>query len=124
MAIAGIPIKTIETHYRDPQDGVKKFLMPRNKVIFVSETDTQGNYEAPGRTQFCVSEEMGGEPGLWMREQRQTVIPAAPGITIQMGNSGLPYLLYPHRVAHMTVANIADINVRLGVVGDLGYGNL
>lgn len=124
MAIAGIPIKTIETHYRDPQDGVKRFLMPRNKVIFVSETDTQGNYEAPGRTQFCVSEEMGGEPGLWMREQRQTVIPAAPGITIQMGNSGLPYLLYPHRVAHMTVANIADINVRLGVVGDLGYGNL
>lgn len=123
ISLAGLPIRTVKTWYRDPVDGVRKYLWPRNKVVFVSEADTEGMYEAPGRTQYCVSEESGGEPGLWMREQRETPIPAAPGMYIQIGNAGLPYLLYPNRVAHMTVATIQDINTRLGVTGDLQYGS-
>jgi len=124
ISLAGIPIRTVETWYRDPVDGVRKYLWPRNKVVFVSEANPDGSYEAPGRTQYCVSEEQGGEPGLWMREQRETQIPAAPGMHIQMGNAGLPYILYPHRVAHMTIGTVRDIDTRMGVVGDLGYGTL
>jgi hypothetical protein len=124
ISIAGVPIRTVETWYRDPVDGVRKYLWPRNKVVFVSEVNPDGTYEAPGRTQYCVSEESGGEPGLWMREQRDTPIPAAPGMYLQLGNAGLPYLLYPHRVAHMTVGTIQDINTRIGILGDLGYGSI
>lgn len=121
-SIAGVPIRTIETQYKDPVDGIVKRVIPKNKVVVVSETDSQGAREAPGRTQYCVSEESGGQPGVWTRTQTQTQIPAAPGMYVQMGNAGMPYLKYPYRVAHLTVCEVEDIENRMGVLGDLGFG--
>lgn len=122
VSIAGIPIESVETTYRDPVDGIFKRVWPKNKIVFVSEVDPQGAAEAIGRTQFCVSEESGGTPGLWTRTQDQTQIPAAPGMYIQMGNAGMPYLKYPYRCAHMSVCTVQDVNNRLGVLGDLQFG--
>ncbi|MBD2201557.1 major capsid protein [Calothrix sp. FACHB-1219] len=117
--IAGIPIRIVDTIYKDPTDGLVKRIWPKNKIVFVAEQDSQGASEAPGRTQYCVSEESGGAPGLWTRVQTETQIPAAPGMYVQMGNAGMPYLKYPDRVAHMTVCTVDQIEQRLGVLGDL-----
>lgn len=122
ISLAGIPIYTVETMYRDPVDSIYKRVWPKNKIVFVSSVDVDGVSEPCGRTQYCVSEESGGAPGLWTRTQDQTQIPAAPGMYMQMGNAGMPYLKYPYRVAHMTVATVDAINTRLGVLGDLQYG--
>ena len=121
-SIAGIPIRTVETTYKDPVDGINKRVWPKNKVVFVATRTTNGEAIQLGRTQFCVSEESGGQPGLWTRRQTETQIPAAPGMYLQMGNAGMPYLRYPYMVAHMTVAEIEDINNRLGILGDLHFG--
>ncbi len=123
LSIAGVPVRVVDTMYKDPLDGIVKRIWPKNKVVFVSEVDSQGVKEAPGRTQFCVSEESGGAPGMWTRTQEQTQIPAAPGMYIQMGNAGMPYLKYPYRIAHMTVCSVDDVNNRMGVLGDLGFGS-
>lgn len=122
-AIAGVEVRVVNTQFKDPTDGVVKRIWPMNKVVFVSEVDSTGAREAVGRTQFCVSEESGGAPGLWTRQQTQTQIPAAPGMYIQMGNAGMPYLKYPYRVAHMNVCSVDDIRTRMGVLGDLGFGS-
>lgn len=124
VSIAGVPIKTVETIFRDPVDGIYKRIWPKNKVVFIAEQDANGGSEALGRTQYCVSEESGGQPGLWTRTQTDTQIPAAPGMYMQMGNAGMPYLKYPYRVAHLTVAEVDAINTRLGVLGDLSYGTM
>lgn len=121
-SIAGIPIYTVETSYKDPTDGINKRVWPKNKVVFVADRTTNGESIQVGRTQFCVSEESGGQPGLWTRQQNETQIPAAPGMHIQMGNAGMPYLRYPYMVAHMTVCEVEDINNRLGVLGDMHFG--
>lgn len=121
-AIAGIPIRTVETTYKDPVDGINKRVWPKNKVVFVAEQTKDGRPIQIGRTQYCVSEESGGRPGLWTRRQTETQIPAAPGMYIQMGNAGMPYLRYPYMVAHMTVAEVDDINNRLGILGDKMWG--
>lgn len=121
-AIAGIPIRTVETTYKDPVDGINKRVWPKNKVVFVATQTTNGESIDLGRTQYCVSEESGGQPGLWTRRQTETQIPAAPGMYVQMGNAGMPYLKYPYMVAHMTVGEVEDINNRLGILGDLHFG--
>jgi hypothetical protein len=121
LAIAGIPVKVVETMYKDPVDGVVKRVWPKNKVVFVSQVDSQGAAENVGRTQYCISEgSLEGTPGLWTRTQTETQIPAAPGMYMQLGNSGMPYLKYPYRVMHATVAGVDDVQKRLGVIGDLG----
>ena len=74
-AIAGIPIRTVETTYKDPVDGVNKRVWPKNKVVFVATSTTNGEAINLGRTQYCVSEESGGSPGLWTRRQTETQIP-------------------------------------------------
>jgi hypothetical protein len=121
-SIAGIPIYTVDTTYKDPVDGVNKRVWPKNKVVFVA-TRTINNEEIQlGRTQYCVSEESGGMPGLWTRRQTETQIPAAPGMYVQMGNAGMPYLRYPYLAAHMTVCDVEEVNNRLGLLGDMNFG--
>lgn len=123
-SIAGIPVRVVDTKYRDPGSGRLKGVFPSNKVVFVSEVDANGRAEAPGRTQFCVSENKGGAPGLWTRMVEELPPPSPPGKLIQMGNAGLPYLKFPFRVAQVVVASPEDIHKRLGVVGDLSYGQV
>ncbi len=122
-SIAGIPIRTVETTYKNPVTGIFERIWPKNKVVAIAEADADGRAEAIGRTQYCVSEESGGQPGVWTRVQTETQIPAAPGMYMQMGNAGMPYFKYPYRVAHLNVADVNDINTRLGVLGDLSYGS-
>ena len=121
-AIAGIPIETVDTVYKDPVDGINKSIWPKNKVVFVATRTTNGEAIQVGRTQYCVSEESGGAPGMWTRRQTETQIPAAPGMYIQMGNAGMPYLRFPYMVAHMTVGTVQEINNRIGLLGDLHFG--
>lgn len=120
--IAGIPIRVVETSYRDPVTNIYKLAWPLDRVVFVSEVGPNGEREYPGRTQFCVSEEAGNTPGLWVRTVNNTQPPAPPGMYIQMGNAGMPYLRNPFSVAHMRVASVNDITKRMGVVGDMGFG--
>ncbi len=122
LAIAGIPVMVVDLEFKDPVDGVIKRLWPKNKIVFVSEQDNDGTREMPGRTQYCISENSGGRPGLWTRTENETRIPAAPGMAVQIGNAGMPYLVYPHRVAHVNVATPQQINDRIGVPGDVYWG--
>jgi hypothetical protein len=122
VGIAGIPIEIVDTGFKDPNDGIYKRVWPKTKVVFVSEVNQQGAKQAPGRTQFCISEESGGAPGMWTRVQTETTIPAAPGYAFQIGNAGLPYLKFPRQILHMNVCSVEDIQKRMVVLGDLGLG--
>ena len=124
ISIAGVEIVTVNTTYKDPVDGANRRVFPKNKVVFVADRTTNGESIQVGRTQYCVSEESGGQPGLWTRQQRETPIPAAPGMYIQMGNAGMPYLRYPYMVVHMKVAEVEEINTRIGILGDLHFGTM
>lgn len=121
-AIAGVRFHTLETKFKDPVDGVWKGVMPKNKVVFVSMQDPNGRAEAPGRTQFCISENLDDRPGLWVRTWDMAPPPQAPVRLVQMGNAGMPYLKYPHRVCHLTVASVDAINERIGLQGDDQFG--
>jgi hypothetical protein len=120
-SIAGLQIRRVETEYIDPVDGIHKRIWPKNKVVFVSEQSPNGQSQPVGRTQFCIGESEDGKPGLWSRVNKDIPIPAAPGMYIQMGNAGMPYLTYPYRVVHATVASLEDINDRLVLQGDLNF---
>ena len=121
-AIAGIPIKVVDVKYKDPRNGIYAGIMPKNKVIFVSEVLPSGVRAMPGATQYCISEESMGKPGMWSRMQDQTVIPNAPGMAFQLGNAGMVYLRHPEAVAHMTVCEVEDIQKRLVILGDYSQG--
>lgn len=121
-SISGIPLRPVETGFRDPVTNLYRPVFPKNKIVAVSEVNSNGGNEAPGRTQYCVSEESGGRPGLWTRTVDETQPPAPPGMYIQMGNAGLPYLKFPYRVAHLNVASPQAVNNRLGIVGDYNFG--
>jgi hypothetical protein len=121
ISIAGIELRELNTQFIDPVDGINKRVWPKNKVVFVSEVSPTGQRQAPGRTQFTIGESPEGKPGLWTRTNMETHIPAAPGMYLQMGNAGMPYLTYPYRVVHVTVASLEDINNRLALQGDLNF---
>lgn len=120
-SIAGLAIREVDTQYIDPVDGVNKRVWPKNKVVFISEQSPTGQSQPPGRTQFCIGESPDGRPGVWSRTNMETHIPAAPGMYLQMGNAGMPYLTYPYRVVHVNVATLEDINNRLVLQGDLNF---
>jgi hypothetical protein len=122
LSIAGIPIKLVDVKYKDPRDGVYQGIMPKNKIIFVSEQLPSGARVMPGATQYCISEESQGKPGMWSRMQDQTVIPNAPGMAFQLGNAGMVYLRHPEAVSHMTVCEVEDIQKRLVILGDIAQG--
>lgn len=50
--------------------------------------------ETVGRTDFVIGEHPEGQPGIWSRAA-DSVPPAAPGVTVQIGRAGAPYLLHP-----------------------------
>ena len=120
-AIAGLEVREVDTQFIDPVDGVNKRVWPKNKVVFISSQSPSGEAQAIGRTQFCIGESPDGKPGIWSRTNMETHIPAAPGMYLQMGNAGMPYLTYPYRVVHVNVATLEDINNRLALQGDLNF---
>lgn len=123
-SIGGVPISIVNTQYIDPVQGVQRQEFPIDKVVMVSQVDANNREEAVGVTQYCLGEEVNGTPGIWVRVQDETVAPNAPGITIMMGNAGIPYLKYPYKVGHLTVSSVQDLRSRMRVQGDLQYGIL
>lgn len=122
-SIAGVPIYPIFANYRDPQTGHPTTVIPKNKVIFVAEQNQNGVRQAPGMTKLVYSEaNNGGEPGMWLAYNDQHMPPNAPGIHIQIGVSGMPFLMYPERVSNAVVSSIDEVNARLGVAPLYNYG--
>jgi hypothetical protein len=123
-SIRGIVVHTITTEFKDPQDGIEKRVWPKHKIVFVSFQNFDGQREAPGRTQYCASENSVDTPGFWTREYDNPPPPAAPGKYIQMGNAGLPYLKFPFRVLHVIPCTVQNVIDRLGIQGELFFSGL
>ena len=122
VSIEGVKIHVVDLEFKDPESGMNRRMWPMDKVVFVSRQDSEGNFEAPGRTQFCISEYVDASPGLWVYAKADHVPPAAPGYLFQVGNAGMPYLKYPYRVAHVKVAELAAIRTRIAIPGDRSFG--
>ncbi len=112
-SIAGLQILICDTLYDDPVDGQNKFVWPINKVAVVAMRHEQAQGEFVGRQDMCVGEDPMGRPGLWMRSGPDTTPPAPPGRSVQMGNSGLPYLRYPEWVGILTVGDATTIQNKI-----------
>lgn len=122
-SIAGVNIYPLFSNYRDPESGAPKTVLNKNKVIYVCEQDYNGITQSPGYTKLTYSEASnGGEPGMWLRYQEDPPAPAAPGITVQIGVSGMPVLMYPDRVGNMKIAEIENVDARIGVVPLYNHG--
>lgn len=116
-SIAGVPILPLFANYKDPQTNINTTLLSKNKVIYVCEQDFNGVSRTPGYTKLTYSEAAnGGEPGMWIRYDEDSPPPAAPGISVQIGVSGMPVLMYPDAVGTMKVAEIANVDAAQGVV--------
>lgn len=107
-AIAGMKIETVDTIYEDPVTGVKQKVWPIEKIACVVESHPEAPGVTPGRLDYCIGE--GPTPGLWMRDGGPTLPPSAPGRSMQLGNSGVPYLQYPEWVGILTVSTPAALN--------------
>lgn len=103
FAINGMKILICDTLYDDPITGTKKFVWPIEKVACVAMRHEQAPGESVGRMTYTVGEDPMGRPGMWMRSGPDTAPPSPPGRSVQMGNSGLPWLKYPDWVGILTV---------------------
>lgn len=115
--IGSIQVEVLDETFKDPRDGTFHGILPKNKVIFVSDEGA-----APGKTVRCISEEYGGKPGLWTRTSENVPPPNAPGYAFQIGDAGMVYLKYPESVVHMTVCEVEDIQKSLVILGDSFWG--
>lgn len=78
---------------------VKKML-PDNKVVICCKAAAG---EPLGRTDFVIGEHPAGQPGIWSRSV-ETQPPNPPGVLLQVGRAGLPYVRYPEWIVVATVA--------------------
>lgn len=74
-------------------------MIPDNKVVVACKTYAG---EPVGRTDFVIGEHPDGQPGIWSRSA-DTVPPNPPGVLVQVGRAGMPYLLHPDWVAVVTI---------------------
>lgn len=106
--LGGIPIAVVDFNVRRPDAagaGSPK-LWPMNKVVLVCDN---GEDEPIGKMVECVGESPTQEIGLWARSgPEETQPPAAPGQSMQMGWSGLPYIVHPEWMGIMTVGTLSD----------------
>jgi hypothetical protein len=121
-SIAGLEIRLIDTLYRDPVDNQIKKMWPSNLVALVARRHQSDSSATLGYTQEPVGEAPNGTPGLWMRTGPDQAPPAVPGRTMQLGNSFLPFAVYPQWIMLLTVAESADIDSNLILRADLAYG--
>lgn len=107
--IAGLEIITVDHVYQDPVTKAVKKVWPINKVALIAKEHPDMPGEKLGRMQYCIGEDPMGRPGLWVRSGPDTAPPAAPGRSIQIGNSGLPYIVYPEWIGIVTVDSVNDL---------------
>lgn len=74
-------------------------MIPDNKAIVACKAYAG---EPLGRTDFVIGEHPDGQPGIWSRSA-DTVPPNPPGVLVQVGRAGMPYLLHPDWVAVITI---------------------
>ncbi|ADY55129.1 hypothetical protein Sgly_0772 [Syntrophobotulus glycolicus DSM 8271] len=74
-------------------------MIPDHKVVICCK-EFAG--ETVGRTDFVIGEHPEGKPGIWSRAAN-SIPPAAPGVIVQIGRAGAPYLLHPDWVVVRTV---------------------
>lgn len=110
VRIGGMTIYTYDQIVQDPASphGVAK-IWPINKVVITTARHPRFASETLGKMMFCVGEDPAGRPGTWMRVGPDQMPPAAPGRTMQMGSSGLPFLVYPEWVGILTVDSVNDL---------------
>lgn len=77
---------------------VKK-MIPDNKVAILSKENAG---EPLGRTDFVIGEHPLGQPGIWSRAD-ETQPPNPPGVLLQVGRAGLPYVRYPDWIVVATI---------------------
>src|ERR1035437_8212356 len=107
--IAGMEILCFDHVYQDPTLNTVQKLWPINKIVLATDTHPDYPGSTIGHLMFCIGEDPAGRPGLWVRSGPDTTPPAAPGRSVQIGNSGLPYLEYPEWIGIMTVDSVANL---------------
>lgn len=109
--IAGMTIETFDMVYQNPANPAQPIkIWPINKVAVFAKQHPQDTEQKIGRLVKCVGEDPQGRPGLWVRSGPDTQPPAAPGRSVQMGDSGLPFLVYPDWVGILTVDSVANLS--------------
>lgn len=121
-AIAGVNIHTIDQIYTDPRDKTVKNMWPSHKVVLLARNHINDPGQTLGYTQYCVGESPDQTSGLWMRSGPEQAPPNTPGRSMQMGNSFLPYAMYPQWIAILDVCEPGDIDSRLNFRRYLDYG--
>lgn len=106
--IAGLEIITIDTIYEDPVTKVKRKVWPIEWVTLLVDAHPETPGVTLGREDHCLGE--GPTPGMWMRDGGPTLPPAAPGRAIQIGDAGVPYIMYPEWVGRLKVSTAAALN--------------
>lgn len=75
-------------------------MIPDTKIVIACK---EYGGEPLGRTDYIIGEHPDGRPGIWSRAA-DTIPPAAPGVLVQIGRAGLPYIRYPDWVVIRDVA--------------------
>lgn len=90
-------------------------IWPQNRIAVIARNHQMQPGITLGRTQFAPGEAPDGKPGLWSRSGPDTTPPQAPGRSVQIGNCGLPYVVYPDWIGLMTIAaTAADVENSIG----------
>lgn len=121
-SIGGLRIREIDGLYRDPVTNTIKKYWPANKVALVAPRAANDSNATLGMTQHCVGESPDGQAGVYMRTSPDAQPPSPPGRVMQMGDAFLPFAIYPHWIANLTVCEESDLTSSLILEGNIGYG--
>jgi len=121
-SIAGLKLHVIDQLYSDPVDGKVKNMMPTYKAVIVARNHVNDPSQTLGYTQYCVGEAPDGSPGLWMRTGPDMQPPLTPGRAMQIGDSFLPYAMYPQWISVIDVCEPEDLDSTLILSSNLDYG--
>jgi hypothetical protein len=120
--LAGLRVNVVTQLYQDPRDGQVHDMWPSHKVALIARNHINDASQTLGHTQFCVGEAPDGTPGLWMRTGPEQMPPNLPGRAMQMGDSFLPYAMYPQWIAILDVCEPDEIATKLPIRANLNYG--
>lgn len=121
-SIAGLNIILVDTMYRDPVTSEIVKVWPTDLVAVVARNHMSDPSATLGFTHHCMGESPDERPGMWMRTGPDQQPPAVPGRSMQLGNSFLPFAVYPQWICLLTVAETSDIDQSVFFRSDLGYG--
>lgn len=121
-SIAGLRLHVINQLYRNPDEKKVQNMMPTYKAVLVARNHVNDTAQTLGYTQYCVGEAPDGQPGLWMRTGPDMQPPNTPGRALQIGDSFLPYAMYPQWICVLDVCEPEDLDETLILSSNLDYG--